>query len=154
MSWSSFVALFRSPTVIPFLSFHLSTPHSLWGEWDCQFQMELKSFPFRMIQCSLQPASLALSVLSETRSIRSGSAHWTLSQSKWIRNARHDTHNTRLESRINPLPWVTEGVSSIHSLHFHLHPRRDLLPYRDGADWGLCLSLALPFMTKYLSTRR
>ncbi|GAA0186127.1 hypothetical protein LIER_33415 [Lithospermum erythrorhizon] len=31
--------------------------------------MELKSFPFRMIQCSLQPASLALSVLSETRSI-------------------------------------------------------------------------------------
>lgn len=31
--------------------------------------------------------------------------------------------------------------------------RSPAVPYRDGADWGLRLSLALPFLTKSLSSR-
>lgn len=118
-----------------------------------------------MIQCSLQPASLALSVLSETRSIRSGSAHWTLSQSKWIRKARHDTHNTRLESRINPLPWVTEGVSSIHSLPFSFPVKMNNAAKRAdcwfGAKWAwqlwvevLSCSLDLALLDSFVLTDR
>ena len=118
-----------------------------------------------MIQCSLQPASLALSVLSETRSIRSGSAHWTLSQSKGIRNARHDTHNTRLESRINTLPWVTEGVSSIHSLPFSFPVKMNNAAKRAdcwfGAKWAwplwvevLSCSLDLAQLDSFVLTDR
>lgn len=89
------------------------------------------------------------SVLSETRSIRSGSAHFTLSQSKWIRNARHDTHNTRLESRINPLPWVTEGVSSIHS--FSVPVKMKNAAKRAGCWFGAKLTWPLWVWVEVLS---